>query len=316
MRRTGAEAIAAALGLPLDVVTDRAEAGLRLGRVPRERLVVLRARRPTAYVVAIAVAIGAVTLGIVLPGLHPGPWAPWVLLLAAAATVARRVVLLRAVRRVGWAESLWVGSAAAGRDAPALGVVDDELVVSDGTGWEARMPGPRLGGVGAVVVARDVAGQPWAVLLVDRDEQVVLTLPAAEWGIDGDDAAARLGTALAAAGLVVTGAQIDPPVAARIDAASPSTTTAITPPTPRDHPADHPADHPPTTRGLVGWPPAPVTPPWRVPPEPFGIVLLLVAVVVLTVALGVARHWGGCAVSLSALVGLVMATPFARIMAR
>jgi hypothetical protein len=291
VRRTGAEALAAALGLPLEVVTDRAEAELRFGRVPRERVVALRARRPVPYVVGTAIAIGAVTVGLVVPGLHPFRWAPWVLLLAAAATVARRAALLRAVSRVGWAEPLHVGPSMAGQEAPALGVVDGELVVRDGTGWEARLPGPRMGGVGAVVVARDEADRPWAVLLVDREEQVLLTLSAAGWCVD-TDTVAPLGAALAPAGLVVTGAQIDPPVGA--------TTGASNAP----------------ERGSVGWPPGPATPPWRVPPEPIAVLFLLLAAVVLAVALVLAGAWGGAAITVCSVVGLVLATPLARIVAR
>jgi hypothetical protein len=290
VRRTGAEALAGALGLPLDVVTDRAEAGLRFGRVPRGRVVALRARRPAAYVVATAAAIAVVTLGLFVPGLQPLRWAPWVLLLATAATVARRATLMREIGRVGWAEPLHVAPSAPGQPAPALGVVDDELVVCDGTGWEARVLGPALGGVGAVVVARDETGQPWALLLVDRDEQVLLTLPAVGWGVAAD-AVAVLGAALAPAGLVVTGAQIDRPVGA---------TTG-----------DGPAAPAP-----VGWPPVAAALPWRVPPEPTAVLLLLVATVVLAVPLVLDRAWGGVAVTLCSLAGLVLATPLARIMAR
>jgi hypothetical protein len=293
LRRTGAEAVAAALGLPLDVVTDRAEAGLRLGRIPRERVVALREGRPPAYVAATAVAVGAATLGMLVPGLHPAAWAPLVLLLAAIATVARRAVLLGSVRRVGWAEPLYVCPRSPGREAPALGIVDDEVVVRDGTGWEARVPGPHLGGVGAVVVARDQQGRPWSLLLVDRDDQVLLSLGAAAWGVTADSMAG-LGAALAPAGLVVTGAQIDPPLPARARSPDPA---AVGP-------------------APVGWPPAPAILPWRVPPEPYGIVFLLVPALVLSLLLAGDRAWAGCAVTLAAVVGLVLATPFARIMAR
>jgi hypothetical protein len=287
VRRTGAEAFAAALGLPLGVVTDRAEAELRFGRIPPERAVRLRERRPLPYIVATSVAVSAVILGLFVPGVQTLAWAPWVLLLAAAATVARRAALLRAGSRVGWDAPLYLGPCAAGRDVPAIGVVEDELVVCDGTGWEARLAGPRLGGVGAVLVGRDEAGRPWVLLFIDRDEQVVLTLAAASWGVAGDGVAS-LGAALSPAGLIVTGAQIDPPV----------------------------SDQPQVEPAAVGWPPASAIPAWRVPPEPYATGFLLVPAAVVALALAVKGDWGGFAVTLCSVVGLVLATPFARIMAR
>jgi hypothetical protein len=287
VRRTGAEAFAAALGLPLAVVTDRAEAELRFGRISPERAVRLRERRPVPYIVAISVAGSAVLVGLFVPGIHTLAWAPWVLLLAAAATVARRAALLRAVGLPGWDEPPYVGPPAAGRHAPAIGVVDDELVVCDGTGWEAWMPGPQLGGVGAVLVGRDAAERPWVLLFIDRDEQVVLTLSAAAWGV-ADDGAERFRAASARAGLVVTGAQVDPPQVALSELV----------PAP------------------VGWPPGPAIPPWRVPPEPYATVFLLVPAAVLALALALKGDWGGFAVIGCSVAGLVVATPFARIMAR
>jgi hypothetical protein len=287
VRRTGAESFATALGLPLAVVTDRAEAELRFGRVRPERAIRLRERRPLPYIVCTAVALSAVTLSLFVPGLHPRLWAPWVLLLASAATVARRAALLREVSRVGWDAPLYVGPPNAGREAPAIGVVDEELVVCDGRGWEARIPGPQLGGVGAVLLGRDDAGRPWVMLFIDRNEQVVLTLPAASWGIADDDGAG-LRTALVSAGLIVTGAHIDPP----------------------------PADPAGNDTASVGWPPAPAIPPWRVPPEPFVAGFLLVPAAVLGLALAVHGDWGGFAVTLCSVAGLLLATPFARIMAR
>jgi hypothetical protein len=294
LRRTGAEALAVALGLALQTVSDRGVAARQIGRIPADPVLKLTARRPRAFALCCALAVVGGALGVTLPGTHALVWVPWLLLAGAGATVVRRTVLLRAVGRVGWTTPPYRGPG--GR---ALGPVGEEIAVTDGTGWEARLPGPSLGGVGAVVVARDADGTAWALQLYDRDEHLLLRLPAGPWGVTADDLS-PLRAALGPSGVAVTGSQVDPPrPAGGLPGADAADRTDHSPPAAATSRAGGPAQLP-----------------WRAPPERIVGPFLLVLSVVVGVGAVAAQDLLALTVTGVAAAGLLAARQVGRRLVR
>jgi hypothetical protein len=85
-----------------------------------------------------------------------------------------------------------------------------EVVLADRTGWQSWLPGPDLGGVSSLVVARAPGtSTPWGVLVLDRDEHVLAALPAGRWlpGGNAEELAAAVGSP---DGVRVSTAELEP----------------------------------------------------------------------------------------------------------
>jgi hypothetical protein len=81
------------------------------------------------------------------------------------------------------------------------GPAGQEVVVADGFGFEAWLPGPCLGGLASLLVLDDAG--PWGLLALDRDQRPLLTLPARDW-VGRTGALASLAAAVSGWGIVVS----------------------------------------------------------------------------------------------------------------
>ena len=183
LRAAGVQAIADALGVRFEAVSDPTEVTRRVSRVTTAAI-----WRPKLVRSSVLAALGLLLAmlllaagGIVVSFL---PWPVEVPALGVLVALPRaayelwRVGSGRRVRRL-LRDRRW--TVASRRRGGGIGMsTSGDLVISDGR-WEQWFVGPDAGGAAAFVVAVDEAGRPWSLQLFDRDEHLLALLPADDW---------------------------------------------------------------------------------------------------------------------------------------
>lgn len=217
VRAAGFEGLARDLGLPLEVVGAPGAVELPSWRALRGP------RRGRLYpVLCAAAAFGAVA---VLVGF--GEAGRYTAALIGTSTLCFLPVLcdllaVLLVRPRAWRAAL-AGERVFSTGTTAIGLHrtthGSEVVLADRSGWQSWLPGPDLGGVSSLVVARPPDGTgAWGVLVLDRDERVLAALPADRWLPRGD--ARELAGALSSPdGVRVSTAEVPPWPPDRLQAA-------------------------------------------------------------------------------------------------
>lgn len=227
VRAAGAEALCHALGVPLQALGDPAEAARKVGAVdPRARVELDLG--PYTFVALAFIASVLLLLAGIFVGLA-GDLAAGLAVIGACLVLPAAADLLAWVRRrrrvhelPGQLDAWWPAAPARGVSGRGLGVragpAGQEIVIADGHGGECWLPGPECGGAAGIVAARGDSEQlPWALLLYDRGERILASLPGAEW-LSGLASLQNLADAAGQLGMRVTPASQEPqPLAASRD---------------------------------------------------------------------------------------------------